>query len=155
MFVMKCSILDISHAVGVVSGHMVNPEHWKWTLQYLRGTRITYSVCSDLVCGYVDLFLAGDLNKRRSTLGYVSHDCKDLLSKFGQVQDKMLCGSQSVVYLTNSPAYQNGTRNHFVRHVTNEYRVVHIGENCVYMFTQPVLLKNLWWSLASLGLQER
>jgi hypothetical protein len=51
MFVMKCSILDISHAVGVVSGHMVNPEHWKWTLQYLRGTRITYSVCSDLVCG--------------------------------------------------------------------------------------------------------
>ena len=54
MFAMKCSRLDISHTDGVVSGHMVNPEHWKWTLQYLRGTSITYSGCSDLVCSCVD-----------------------------------------------------------------------------------------------------
>jgi hypothetical protein len=115
MFAMKCSRLDISHAIGVVSGHMENTEHWKWVLQYLRGTSITYNGCSDLVYGYVDSDLAGDLDKRRSTLGYVSHECKDLLGKFGQVQDKMLCGSQSVVYLTNCLTYQNGTRHHFVR----------------------------------------
>jgi hypothetical protein len=80
MFAIKCSRLDISHTDGVVSGHMVNPKHWKWDLEYLTGT----------VCGYVNLYLPGDLDKRRSTLGYVLHECKDLLGKFGQVQDKIL-----------------------------------------------------------------
>jgi hypothetical protein len=45
MFAMKCSRLDISHAVGVVNGHMENIEHWKWVLWYLRGTRIFFFVC--------------------------------------------------------------------------------------------------------------
>jgi hypothetical protein len=137
MFVMECSRLDISHAVGVVSGHMENPgkEHWEWVLRYLRGTSITYSGCSVLVCGYVDSYLAGDLDKRRSTSGYVSHECKDLLGKFGQVQDKVFCGSQSVVHLTNNPTYQNGTRHHFVRQVTDGGGVVHTRANCVDMFT--------------------
>jgi hypothetical protein len=49
MFAMKCSRLDISHEVGVVSGHMANPEHWKWVLWYLRGTSITYGGCNDFV----------------------------------------------------------------------------------------------------------
>ena len=43
-------------------------------LRYLRGTSnycITYKSCSDSVCGYVDSDFAGDLDKRRSTLGYV------------------------------------------------------------------------------------
>jgi hypothetical protein len=46
----------------------------KWVLQYLRGTSaycITYNGCSDSVCGYVDSFFVGDLDKMRSTLGYV------------------------------------------------------------------------------------
>jgi hypothetical protein len=92
MFVMKCSRLDISHAVGVVSGHMENPEHWKWVLRYLRGTSITYSGCGDLVCGYD----SRDLDKRRPTSGYVSQECKDLLGKFGQVQDKVFCGVEAL-----------------------------------------------------------
>jgi hypothetical protein len=101
-------------------------------LRYLRSTSITYNGCSDLVCGYVD---SGDLDKRRSTSGYVSHECKDLLGKFGQVQDRVFCGGQSIVHLTNSPTYQNWTRHHFVRHVTDGGGVVHTGENCVDMFT--------------------
>ena len=33
----------ISHAVGVVSGHMANPgKAVKWVLRYFRSTRITY-----------------------------------------------------------------------------------------------------------------
>jgi hypothetical protein len=31
---------------------------------------ITYDSSSDLVCNYVDLYFAGDLDKRRSTSGY-------------------------------------------------------------------------------------
>ena len=61
-----------SHVVGVVNRYMTNPgEAVKWVLQYLRGTSITYSGCSDLVCGYVYLVFVVDLDKRRSTLGYV------------------------------------------------------------------------------------
>jgi hypothetical protein len=36
-------------------------------------------------------------------------ECKDLLGKFGQVQDKVLCGDRSILNLTNGPTYQNGT----------------------------------------------
>eukprot|EP00253_Pinus_taeda_P028582 PITA_28582 len=70
---------DISHAVGVVSRYManLNKERWsevKWVLRYLRGTSdycITYNRSSEFVCGYVDSNFASDLDKRRSTSGYV------------------------------------------------------------------------------------
>jgi len=82
MFSMKCSRVDISHAVDVVSGHMENPEHWKWVLWYLsRGTSITYSGCGDLVYGYN----SGYLDKKIPSSDYVSQECKDLLGKIGQV----------------------------------------------------------------------
>ena len=79
MYAVVCTRLDISHVVGVVSRYMTNPgkEHWatlKWVLRYLRGTSnycITIDGCSDEVCGYVDSDFAGDLDKRRSTSGYV------------------------------------------------------------------------------------
>jgi len=79
MYAMVCTLPDISHAVGVVSRYMANPgkEHWsavKWVLWYLRGTSsycITYNKNSEFVCGYVDSDFAGDLDKRRSTSGYV------------------------------------------------------------------------------------
>ena len=79
MYVMISTRPDISHVVGVVSRYMENPgkEHWaavKWVLRYLRGTSnycITFDGCSDEDCGYVDSDFAGDLDKRRSTSGYV------------------------------------------------------------------------------------
>ena len=79
MYAMVTTRLDISHAVGVVSRYMANPgkEHWaavKWVLRYLRGTSsycITFDGCSDKICSYVDSDFAGDLDKRRSTSGYV------------------------------------------------------------------------------------
>jgi hypothetical protein len=79
MYAMVCTILDITHAVGVVSRYMYNlgKEHWeavKWILKYLRGTT-THALCfggSDtFLQGYVDLDMAGDKDNRRSTIGYV------------------------------------------------------------------------------------
>ena len=58
---------------------MNNPskEHWKavqWILRYLRGTT-SHALCfggSDIVLqGYVDAYMIGDKNNRRSTIGYV------------------------------------------------------------------------------------
>jgi hypothetical protein len=79
MYAMVCTRLDIAHAVGVVRRYMNNPgkEHWeevKWILRYLRGTS-THALCfggSDIVLqGYVDLYMAGDKDSRRSTTEYV------------------------------------------------------------------------------------
>ena len=79
MYAMVCTRPNISHVVGVVSRYMENlgKEHWsavKWVLWYLRGTSdycITYNRSSEFVCGYFDSDFTGDLDKRRSTLGYV------------------------------------------------------------------------------------
>jgi hypothetical protein len=46
----------------------------KWVLQYIRGTSVyctTYNGCTDSICGYVDSNFVGDLDKRKSTSGYV------------------------------------------------------------------------------------
>ena len=79
MYAMVCTRPDISHAIGVVSKYIANPgkEHWnavKWVLRYLRGTSdycVTFNETSDSICGFVDSDFAGDLDKRRSTSGYV------------------------------------------------------------------------------------
>jgi hypothetical protein len=79
MYAMVCTRPDITHAVGVVSKYMNNPdkEHWevvKWILGYLRGIA-THALCfggSHIVLqGYVDSDMAGDKDSRRSTTRYV------------------------------------------------------------------------------------
>ncbi|KAH9650921.1 hypothetical protein KPL70_026553 [Citrus sinensis] len=70
---------DIIQAVGVVSRYMANPdgEHWivvKRILRYIRGTSdvaLCYGGSEFSVKGYVDLDFAGDLDKMKSTTGYV------------------------------------------------------------------------------------
>jgi hypothetical protein len=105
----------------------------------------------DLVYGYVD---SKDLEKKIPTSSYVSHECKDLLGKFGQVHDMVLCDGRSIMYLNNHPSYQNETMHHFVRHVIDGDGVVHTEASCADMFIKPVLLEKMWWSVASVGLQK-
>lgn len=71
MNVMKWS--NILNAVGLVSEHMASlSEVVKWVLKYFKGKIVTYSGCSDLVCG--SNFAVG-MDKRRSTPSYVSKYC--------------------------------------------------------------------------------
>ena len=79
MYVMVCTRPDIAQAVGAVSRYMNNPGklHWeavKWILRYLQGTT-SKALCfkgGDMVLtGYVDADLAGNVDIRRSTTGYV------------------------------------------------------------------------------------
>ena len=82
MYAMVCTRPDISHAVGTVSRYMHNPgkEHWqavKWILRYIQKTLDVglISKKDDMVgqhvVGYYLSDYAGDLDKRRSTIGYV------------------------------------------------------------------------------------
>ena len=46
----------------------------KWVLRYLRGTSdycIIFNNNSDYICGFIDSYFAGDLDKICSTSGYV------------------------------------------------------------------------------------
>lgn len=75
LYVMVCTILDISHAMSVDNRNMTNSrkEHWvavKWMLQYLRGINddcITFNGCNNCLSELVDSYLASDLDRSRST----------------------------------------------------------------------------------------
>lgn len=84
MYVMVCTRPYIAHAVGVLSRYMSKPgkEHWtavKRVLWYLCGTT-DYAICYQGrpgpprmldIQGFVDVDWVGDLDRRRSTGGYV------------------------------------------------------------------------------------
>ncbi|KAG8495920.1 hypothetical protein CXB51_007502 [Gossypium anomalum] len=82
MYAMVCTRPDISQAVSIVSRHMHNPGkgHWqavKWILRYIQKTvdvGLLLKQDNTLgkgVIGYVDSNYADDLDKQRSTTGYV------------------------------------------------------------------------------------
>ena len=79
MFAMICTRPDIAQAVGAISRYMANPgrEHWiavKRILRYIRGTSdvtLCYRGSAFTVRGYVNSDFARDLDKRKSTTGYV------------------------------------------------------------------------------------
>ena len=79
MYAMVCTRPDIAHAVGTVSRFLSNPgrENWnviKWILRYLRGT-VNMMLCFGddklIVVGYSDSDMAGDIDSRKSTSGYM------------------------------------------------------------------------------------
>ncbi|KAH9718108.1 hypothetical protein KPL71_022089 [Citrus sinensis] len=80
MYVMVCTRPNISQAVNIVSRYMHNPgkNQWlaiKWILRYLYKTvdvgLLFKKDCGQQCVGYCDSDFAGDLDKRRSTTGYV------------------------------------------------------------------------------------
>lgn len=79
MYAMVCTRPDIAHAVGTVSRFLSNPgrEHWnavKWILRYLRGTtslRLCFGGDKPTLVGYTDSDMAGDIDSRKSTSGYL------------------------------------------------------------------------------------
>ena len=76
---MVCTRPDIAHAVGVVSRFMVNlgKEHWeavKWIFRYLRGSSkscLSFGSSKPILEVYTDANMAGDLDGRKSTSGFL------------------------------------------------------------------------------------
>lgn len=84
MYVMICTIHDISHVVGWVSRFLDNPEkeHWEavkwilmqWILMYHRASSdkcLCFGALDPILKGYTDVDMAGDLNNRKFTTGYL------------------------------------------------------------------------------------
>ncbi|GAA0185895.1 transmembrane signal receptor [Lithospermum erythrorhizon] len=79
MYAMICTRPDIAYSVVVVSKFLSNPgkEHWeevKWILRYLKGTTevgICYGDREALLEGFTNADMAGDLDSKRSTSGYL------------------------------------------------------------------------------------
>jgi len=82
MYAMVCTRPDLSQAVSIVSRYMHDlvKGHWeamRWIMRYIKGTVDVALVFKKDVAGkqecicYVDSDYAGDLDKRRSTTGYV------------------------------------------------------------------------------------
>ena len=78
-YAIVCNRSDIVYAVEGVSRYMSNlgKQHWeavKWILRYLRGIA-SLALCfkqTDLgLHGYIDADMAGDVDVRKSTIGYV------------------------------------------------------------------------------------
>lgn len=79
MYAMVCTRPDIAHAVGLVSRFLSNPgrEHWnavKWIMRYLKGTvdmKLGFGDDKAVLVGYSDSDMAGDIDSRKSTSGYM------------------------------------------------------------------------------------
>lgn len=79
----------------------------KWVLRYLRGTSdycITYNSGRELVCGYVDSDFAGDMDKRRSTSGYVFTLADGAFSWMSKLQNIVFLSTTEAKYVTSSHA---------------------------------------------------
>ena len=79
MYCMVCTRSDIAHAVSTVSRFLSNPrkEHWeavKWIFKYLRGTSklcLSFGGSKPVLEGFTDADMAGDLDGRKSTSGFL------------------------------------------------------------------------------------
>nr|KYP42640.1 Retrovirus-related Pol polyprotein from transposon TNT 1-94 [Cajanus cajan] len=79
MYPMVCTRPDVAYVVGTVSRFLSNPsrEHWnavKWILRYLHGTsglRLCFGGDKPTLVGYSNSDMAGDVDSRKSTSGYL------------------------------------------------------------------------------------
>ena len=115
MYAMVCTRPDISQAVGVVSRYMHDPGkgHWqavKWILRYLRKTVDVGLIfeqdeaLGQFVVGYVDSDFAGDLDKRRSTTGYLFTLAKAPVSWKSTLQSTVAVSTTEAEYMAVTEA---------------------------------------------------
>ena len=117
MYAMVCTRPDISHAVSMVSRYMHNPGkgHWqavKWILRYIQGTvdvglkfERDQTVDKHIV-GYVDSDYAGDLDKRRSTTGYVFTMAGGPVSWRSTLQSTVALSTTEAEYMAVTEAFK-------------------------------------------------
>jgi len=79
MYAKVCTRLDITHVVGTFSHFLSNPRrvHWdimKWIIRYFLDTsslKLYFGSEKPILTGHIDLDIAGDVDLRKSTSGYL------------------------------------------------------------------------------------
>jgi len=112
MYAMICTRPDIAQAVGVVSRFMANPggEHCssvKRILRYIKGTSnvaLCFGGSGFVVMAYVDSDFAGDIDKRRSTTGYVFTLAGGAVSWLSKLQDVVALSTTEAEYMAATEA---------------------------------------------------
>ena len=112
MFAMICTRPDIAQAVEAVSRYMVNlgREHWvvvKRLQRYIRETSdvaLCYGGSEFTVKGYVNSDFVGDLNKRKSTIGYIFTLVGVAVSWFSKLQIVVALSTTEAEYMTATQA---------------------------------------------------
>jgi Reverse transcriptase (RNA-dependent DNA polymerase) len=112
MYSMVCTMPDIAHAVGVVSIFLSNPEkqHWeavKWILRYLRGTSklcLSFEKGEPVLESYTYADMAGDLDHRKSTSGYVFTFAGGAISWQSKLQKCVALSTTEAEYITATEA---------------------------------------------------
>ncbi|KAH9768487.1 Integrase catalytic domain-containing protein [Citrus sinensis] len=175
MFAMICTRPDIAQAVGAVSRYMANPggEHWiavKRILRYIRGTSdvaLCYGGSEFTVRGYVNSDFAGDLDKRKSTTGYVFALTGATVSWVSKLQTVVALSTTEAEYMAATQLARKyldtktkhiGVQYHFVREVVEDGSVdlqkIHTKENLADVLTKPINADKFIWSRSSCGLAE-
>jgi hypothetical protein len=117
MYAMVCTRPDIAHVVGVLSRYMSKPgkEHWttvKRVFRYLCGTA-SYGLCYEGrlgldrvvdIHGFVDADWDGDLDRRRSTSGYVFNLFRGAISWMRKRQDVVALSNTEAEYMAATHA---------------------------------------------------
>ncbi|RVW37154.1 Retrovirus-related Pol polyprotein from transposon TNT 1-94 [Vitis vinifera] len=133
MFVMICTKLDIAQAVGAVTQFMANlgREHWnivKRILRYIKRTSnaaICFGGLEFIVKGYVDSDFTGDLDKRKSTTGYVFTLTRGAVSQVSKLQTVAVLSTIEVEYMSDCFYNAGWTEDirEVIAHLHHEYPV--------------------------------
>jgi hypothetical protein len=121
-------------------------ETMKWVLRYLRGTSdycITYNGGHDLVCGYVDSDFADDLDKMRSTSGYIFTLAGGAISWMSKIQRIVVLSTTEIEYIVSSHACKEavwlkclfgefGRMQEKVNLLCDSKSVIHLAKNPTY-----------------------
>jgi len=112
MYAMVCTRPDITHAVGVVSKFLSNPGkgHWegvKWILRYLKGTskmHLSFKRSNLTLQGFSDADLGGDLDGRKSTIGYIFTLGGTTINRKSKLQGRVSFSTTEAEYVVISEA---------------------------------------------------
>ena len=153
MYVMVCSRLDITHSVSVLSRFMANPGkcHWdgvKWLLRYIKGSISTCLVFGTkdremVITRYVDSYFVRDLDRRRSTTGYIFSMCGGLISWKSQLQSIVALSSIKAEYIVAIGAVKEalwfqglgreiGELDGSVRLFSDSQSAIHLCQNSIF-----------------------
>ncbi|BFG14424.1 hypothetical protein CerSpe_006980 [Prunus speciosa] len=181
MYAMVCTRPDIAQAIIAVSRYMANlgKQHWdavKWILCYLKGSwrrRIMFEKQKENagVLGYVGADYAGDLDKRRSTFGYVFTCAGGPISWRALLQPITALSTTQEKYIAlaevgkeaiwlNGLVSQMGITQDCVKLKCDSQSAIHLAKNQVFFLEDQSTLKQgiieseIGWSLRRFGLKR-